>query len=151
MELKRYALKGIVHRFLLFTHLIFNFFEVYQMIPRIILTILLLLCGLVSSSFASDNAAAIAAIKAGAQVVDVRTTGEFAAGHLITAQNIDYETISDHLAELNPDKTKLIVLYCGSGFRAEKARKALLAKGYSAVLNAGGYDELVEAGLLSSK
>ena len=121
------------------------------MIPRLILIILLLLCGLVSSGSASDNAAAIAAIKAGAQVVDVRTTGEFVAGHLKTALNIEHETISDHLSELNPDKTKPIVLYCGSGFRAEKARKALIAKGYSAVLNAGGYDELVEAGLPSSK
>ncbi len=84
-------------------------------------------------------------IDTGAQVIDVRTPEEFAAGHLPMARNIDYEDILSHLNELDSDKSKTIVVYCASGRRAGKAKKALESVGYTRVVNAGGYDELYEA------
>jgi phage shock protein E len=84
------------------------------------------------------------AIAAGAQVIDVRTPDEFASGHIEGAKNIEYDEILKRLSELNADRSKPIVLYCASGFRAGKALKALEGQGYSAVFNAGGYDELKE-------
>ena len=42
---------------------------------------------------------------------------------------------------LKLDTDAPIVLYCGSGGRAERAREALQANGYSQVVNAGGLEE----------
>lgn len=113
------------------------------------LILVIALC-LTTPAFSDDPVSPQAAwnlINAGAEVVDVRTPEEFAAGHLAMAKNIDYEEILSHLKELNSDKSKPIVLYCGSGFRAGKAQKALQTAGYTSVVNAGGYDELQEVKL----
>ena len=81
-------------------------------------------------------------IRAGALLVDVRSPEEFAAGHLEGALNIPHDVIAARLAEFGQDKTKQIVLYCRSGRRSGIARDALIANGFTAVVNAGGYEDL---------
>ena len=40
------------------------------------------------------------------------------------------------------DKAKPVVVYCAKGGRAQKAKEALEAAGYTHVVNGGGYDDL---------
>jgi phage shock protein E len=85
-------------------------------------------------------------IAAGAVVIDVRTTGEYADGHLPNATNIPVEEMSTRLDEVakltGNDKTRPIVVYCESGSRASNAKRQLDTIGYSRVVNGGGLDDL---------
>ena len=47
----------------------------------------------------------------GARLVDVRSAGEFASGHLEGAVNIPVESLSTRIAELG-DKDRPTILYC---------------------------------------
>ncbi|KFZ38022.1 hypothetical protein HR45_05795 [Shewanella mangrovi] len=87
-------------------------------------------------------AAAVKLVNHGAMLIDVRTVAEFNDGHIIGAQNMEYQTIVQQLATLDVAKAHPIVLYCRSGRRASIAQQALQQAGYSAVANAGGYGEL---------
>ena len=53
-----------------------------------------------------------------AQLVDVRTTGEYGGGHLPKAQNVDFRSpdFTEKIQTL--DKTKPIFVYCLSGGRS---------------------------------
>ena len=82
-------------------------------------------------------------IAAGALVIDVRTTQEFAQGHLPNALNIPHNQIKQGI-KINKVKPKTeIVVYCKSGFRAGLAKKILAKAGYKNVYNAGGYEALI--------
>jgi len=85
-------------------------------------------------------------IGSGATTIDVRTTEEFADGHVPTAINMPVEEFSTHLAEIDKlvagDHSRPVVVYCASGMRAAKAKTELEAAGYSHVVNGGGYDSL---------
>jgi phage shock protein E len=93
-----------------------------------------------------DPTAARALIASGATTLDVRTTEEFADGHVATAINMPVEEFSTHLAEVDKlvagDHSRPVVVYCASGMRAAKAKTELEAAGYSHVVNGGGYDSL---------
>jgi rhodanese-related sulfurtransferase len=73
-------------------------------------------------------------------LVDVRTPGEFNAGHLEKAMNIDWLGDS-FLAEFEKiEKDQSIYLYCKSGKRSADATKYLDSLGYKNVVNLeGGY------------
>lgn len=73
-------------------------------------------------------------------VIDVRTPGEYASGHLDGAVNIDWEgsDFAGQVAEL--DKNGVYVLYCRSGNRAGQALDAMTQMGFTHVTNAGGVD-----------
>ncbi|MEP4487070.1 MAG: rhodanese-like domain-containing protein [Halioglobus sp.] len=73
--------------------------------------------------------------------IDVRTPSEFEDGHVEGATLIPWDSIETGIRALKLDKDTPIVLYCGSGGRAERAKEALQASGYSAVVNAGGLEE----------
>jgi len=45
---------------------------------------------------------------------------------------------------LLPDPTVPVLIYCGSGKRAAKAQQVLKAMGYTTVLNAGGWSNVVQ-------
>lgn len=77
----------------------------------------------------------------GALVVDVRTPGEYAAGHHPRAINIPVDQVENRLAEFG-DKTKPVVVYCQSGTRSSRAKSALEANGFTSVTNAGGFRDL---------
>jgi phage shock protein E len=80
-------------------------------------------------------------IKAGARIVDVRSTGEFKDGAYPGAINIPLALIPLKLAELEP-KTQPIVLYCASGARSGQAMRVLKQAGFTDVVNAGGLDDM---------
>ena len=85
---------------------------------------------------------ALEKIKAGALVVDVRTSEEFERGHLESAVNIPHTQLAKNLATFGADKGRQIVLYCGSGRRAGLAKAELSALGYTGVVNGGRYRDL---------
>ena len=74
-------------------------------------------------------------------VIDVRTSEEFAEGHLDGAINIDWQgaTFFDEMAQFDPNGTYII--YCRSGNRAGQAIDALTDRGYANLTNAGGVAE----------
>ncbi len=77
-------------------------------------------------------------------IVDVRTPGEYAGGHLDGAVNIDYQSseFDATIAELDPDDE--YVVYCQSGNRSAQAVDAMQAAGLD-VQDAGGISEAEQA------
>lgn len=82
------------------------------------------------------NLAAVA--RNGAIILDVRSKGEFATGHIRGAVNISLDQLSGSLKKLN-DKQKPIITCCASGMRSASARRMLIANGYKQVYNGGGW------------
>ena len=73
-----------------------------------------------------------------AQLIDVRTTGEYGGGHLPKAQNIDYKS-ADFTEKIQTlDKSKPVFLYCLSGGRSGEAMTILKQNGFNEVYNMGG-------------
>lgn len=73
-----------------------------------------------------------------AQLIDVRTPGEFEAGHIENAKNINWND-DNFMAEVaNLDKTKPIFVYCLSGGRSGSAAKALRKEGFTTVYEMPG-------------
>lgn len=71
----------------------------------------------------------------GASLVDVRTVGEYASGHIDGAINIPLHELEARMSELNKDAP--IVLYCRSGNRSSTAKSTLESAGYTSVHNLG--------------
>jgi phage shock protein E len=82
-----------------------------------------------------------AKIKAGAAVVDVRTTDEYEDGHYDGAVNIPVNELESRMGEIGPKDTSVVV-YCASGARSAMAAKILKAAGFADVLNAGGLEDM---------
>ncbi|WP_030174208.1 FAD-dependent oxidoreductase [Spirillospora albida] len=76
------------------------------------------------------------AVAAGAVLVDVRTPGEFAAGHIPGAVNVPLDELRDRAAGL-PDAP--LIVYCGVGLRAHTASRLLAGLGRRAANLDGGY------------
>lgn len=66
-------------------------------------------------------------------LIDVRTPGEFADGHIPGAVNIPLDDLRESLDRIPADKP--IVLYCGVGLRGYLASNILRQRGYSDVRN----------------
>ena len=90
------------------------------------------------------------ALADGGVSIDVRTSMEFAKGHLQGAQNINVEAIDfkERVSTLDPKAS--YVVYCASGRRAALAIDRMESAGFTDVVNAGGYDALIKAGLPAS-
>ena len=71
----------------------------------------------------------------GAIIVDVRSSQEFAEGHIEGAINIPEYEIKNNVENILNDKDKEIIVYCSSGVRSLKARKKLAKLGYNNVYN----------------
>ncbi len=83
----------------------------------------------------------------GVVVVDVRTAGEFAQGHVDGAINIDVEapTFDAQIGQL--DKAATYAVYCHSGRRSGLATDAMGKAGFTSVYNLqGGIADLQSAG-----
>lgn len=78
------------------------------------------------------------AIENGAILLDVRTPGEYAEGHIAGARLIDWEnpTFAEKVAAL--DRTKPYVIYCRSGNRSRQAREAMIEMGFTDVRDLSG-------------
>ncbi|WP_348683802.1 rhodanese-like domain-containing protein [Acidovorax soli] len=70
-------------------------------------------------------------------VVDVRSPGEFAAGHVDGAINLPLDRLGADCAQALPDKSTPLVLCCLSGTRSGMATQWLRQQGYEQVLNGG--------------
>jgi phage shock protein E len=68
-------------------------------------------------------------------IIDVRTSGEFADGHIPGAINIPYDQIFPS-SELGT-KDALLIVYCSSGRRSAIARRTLMDLGYENVVDFG--------------
>lgn len=82
-----------------------------------------------------DGQTARELVEAGAQLVDVRTPGEFSAGHIDGALNLPLQTLGSQLDRL--DRNRPVVVYCRSGSRSGMARRMLTNAGFSEVHNLG--------------
>jgi phage shock protein E len=78
-----------------------------------------------------SGATAQAIAAGGAVIVDVRTPGEFEAGHARGAVNIPFDQIAARAAELPRDRP--LVLYCRTGRRSGIATAELQKLGFSAI------------------
>jgi rhodanese-related sulfurtransferase len=72
----------------------------------------------------------------GATLLDVRTPGEFAAGHVQGARNIPLQQLAARVEELGSQQ-KPVVVYCRSGNRSRSAMRVLVSQGFSAVYDLG--------------
>lgn len=70
-------------------------------------------------------------------VVDVRSPGEFEAGHVDGALNLPLDRLSADCSRALPDKSMPLVLCCLSGARSGMAAQWLRQQGYEQVLNGG--------------
>lgn len=80
-------------------------------------------------------------------VIDVRTAGEYAAGHIANATNIDVESgmFEQQIASL--DKSKTYAVYCHSGRRSANAASIMSKAGFTKIYNLdGGITSWVDAG-----
>lgn len=82
-----------------------------------------------------------AQMKQAAALIDVRTQGEFAGGHLTGAINIPVQHIHKEIKEQVPDKAETIIVYCATGHRSGLAAKLLKLFGYKIVLDLGGLNK----------
>jgi len=73
--------------------------------------------------------------------IDVRSQGEYEAGHVEDAINIPHTEIAGRIAGVTEDKATPLYLYCRSGRRSGIAMEALQEMGYSQVINVGGYED----------
>lgn len=76
-------------------------------------------------------------VKNGAQIIDVRTPGEFNGGHIKGSVNIPLDRLPQQLAKLN--KQKPVITCCASGMRSASAKQLLQANGFNEVYNGGGW------------
>ena len=81
-----------------------------------------------------------ALLNEGAQVVDVRSPGEFAAGHFTNSVNIPLQQIGERAGDL--DRNRPVIVCCASGTRSAMAALRLRRLGFSRVVNAGSWRSL---------
>jgi rhodanese-related sulfurtransferase len=93
-----------------------------------------------------EPARAAELIESGAQVVDVRTPDEHAAGHIEGALHLPLERFADE-APAQLDRDRPVVVYCRAGNRSGMAAEALQASGWDAHNVAGGLLAWAEGGL----
>lgn len=100
-----------------------------------------LVAGLMVACESSPSTAEVSQPRTGIWI-DVRTAGEFNAGHLDGALHIPYDVIGDQITSAIPDKDAEIHVYCRTGRRSGIALKTLEGMGYTNVVNEGGYAKL---------
>ncbi|MDF0707874.1 rhodanese-like domain-containing protein [Flagellimonas okinawensis] len=79
------------------------------------------------------------------QLLDVRTPGEYKAGHIEGAVNFDLSKPSNFLKQLEElDKDRPVYLYCLVGSRSDYAAKVLEEQGFTKIFDySGGYADWV--------
>lgn len=82
-----------------------------------------------------DGSRARELVASGAQLVDVRSPGEFSGGALPGARNLPVDQILARVHEL--DAGRPVVLYCRSGARSSSVVQALKGAGIAEVYDLG--------------
>lgn len=78
----------------------------------------------------------------GAFLVDVRTPGEFATGHVKGSVNIPLDRIAGELSKFKNKPN--IVVFCKSGGRSSQAKTILEKSGFTNVINGGTWDHVAK-------
>jgi rhodanese-related sulfurtransferase len=113
----------------------------------------MLLWPLISRLFrASNEVGAIEAVqlinRRDALVLDVRDTGDYAAGHIVGAKHIPEAQLADRMKELEKYRARPIVVSCRTGTRAPTVTGMLRKKGFAeAVALRGGVAAWQQASL----
>lgn len=79
-------------------------------------------------------------IDEGAFLVDVRSAGEFAEGHVKGSVNIPLHTVSTQLSKFKNKKN--IIVFCRSGARSSQAKSILAQNGIINVINGGTWHKV---------
>ena len=79
----------------------------------------------------------------GAVVFDARSDEEFQKEHYPNAINVPVDLLEPTLPALAYYKDKEIIVYCGSGKRAERLKEGLNKAGFKKVYNAGGLKDIL--------
>ena len=80
-------------------------------------------------------------VNQGAIILDVRSKGEYAGGHIKGSMNISVDQLQNNLGKLK-DKNQPIITCCASGMRSASAKSILKSNGFSQVYNGGGWSSL---------
>ena len=72
-------------------------------------------------------------------ILDVRSAGEYAAGHIPGSTNIPFWAVPWRAGELGARLDDPVVVYCGHGPRAHLARAALRARGFTRIACLAGH------------
>lgn len=84
-------------------------------------------------------------------ILDVRTSEEFAAGHVPGALNVPHDLLAARLGRLGLDPAAEVVVHCERGGRAEAAERVLRDAGFTRVVDLEGHMQgWREAGLPTS-
>ncbi len=78
----------------------------------------------------------------GAVILDVRTPGEYANGHIDGSTNIALSRLRTDTIPWDTNMT--IITCCSHGLRSVKAVEVLKARGYKYVFNGGAWSDLEE-------
>jgi len=88
-----------------------------------------------------DNTDYRAILNSGGIIIDVRSGSEFLTGNIENSVNIPLAEIPSSLNRFN-DKNQPIITCCASGIRSAAAKKIFITKGYTNVINGGGWRAL---------
>jgi phage shock protein E len=90
-----------------------------------------------AAGFETIQVADLAAMEPRPFVLDVRTPGEFAEGHIPGAVNIPLQELEARLAELESQRSGMAVV-CAVGGRSKAASELLAGQGFTGVQNVDG-------------
>lgn len=89
----------------------------------------------------SDNSSQLSEmLSQGVPVIDVRSSSEFASGHVKGSINIPLDQIPARVQELK--KYDRLVVCCRSGNRSGQAKQFLEANGFKDVVNGGSWENV---------
>ena len=81
---------------------------------------------------------AVRLMNGGALLLDVRSQGEFDAGHIIDARHVPQDQLASSTETLKKYKDKVVITCCESGMRSGAAARVLKAQGFTKVVNLKG-------------
>lgn len=93
---------------------------------------------------------AVALLRKGALLIDVRTPGEFASQSVPGSTNYPLDQIEKMVAEAEINKDQPILLFCRSGRRSGIATSNLKSLGYEQVYNLGAFGNAMKTAQLAS-
>jgi rhodanese-related sulfurtransferase len=81
---------------------------------------------------------AVRLMNQGALLLDVRSQGEFDAGHIRDARHLPQDHVGGATETLKKYKDKVVIACCESGMRSGAAARVLRTQGFSKVVNLRG-------------
>lgn len=106
-----------------------------------LLTAIALIFGVTLGVAACGGPAEPVGLSEGTIIIDVRTPGEFATGHLENALNIDVQSpdFAAQVSELDPEASYFV--YCRSGNRSGQAMSQMANLGFADMINGGSVQQ----------